>query len=163
MNYPRNSLVLLLLAIGTVCTAGEPQMREGLWSIHTMAVSNPGNKKEESITSICHSHAYDEHVQEVAKQQMSSCKTISEGYFGRTKTSETECVIRGSMVRTKTTVTITDLNARSQTHTTYTPAAFGMTEMTMIMEQKYVGACPAGVEPGDVVGSDGRIEHLWKH
>jgi len=29
----------------------------------------------------------------------------------------------------------------------------------MIMEQKYEGACPAGMEPGDMTGADGRVIH----
>jgi hypothetical protein len=51
--------------------------------------------------------------------------------------------------------------SHSEGHTTYDPPVRGMSESTMIMDQKYVGACPAGVEPGDMIGADGKIEHTW--
>jgi hypothetical protein len=38
----------------------------------------------------------------------------------------------------------------------------GASEITM-MDQKYVGRCPAGAQPGDLTTADGKTIHLWKH
>ena len=38
----------------------------------------------------------------------------------------------------------------------------GVSETTMIMDQKYVGSCPAGAQPGDITYADGRVTH-WRH
>jgi hypothetical protein len=32
----------------------------------------------------------------------------------------------------------------------------------MVMEQKYMGSCPAGAQPGDRINADGSIVHLGK-
>ena len=38
----------------------------------------------------------------------------------------------------------------------------GISETTTIMDQKYVGSCPAGTKPGDRIAADGRITHSGK-
>jgi Protein of unknown function (DUF3617) len=148
------------LLVAGVYAADAPPMKEGLWSIHTVSVDQPGNKKTDGMRSICRNHAYDERVRAMAAQHAAkSCKTISENSVGGTTTTETQCSVGGSVVRTKATVTFSGDTAHSETHSTYTPAMYGMSETTMVMDQKYVGACPAGVEPGDFIGADGKVTH----
>jgi hypothetical protein len=36
-------------------------------------------------------------------------------------------------------------------------------DSTMTMDQKYLGSCPAGVQPGDLTSADGKVTHLWNH
>lgn len=55
-----------------------------------------------------------------------------------------------------------DTAVRSESHATYTPPISGMSQSTTILEQKWVGACPAGVEPGDRVTADGTVSHHKK-
>jgi hypothetical protein len=45
----------LLLSYGTVHAAAEPSMKEGLWSIHDVDTTNPGNKVSDSTKKICRS------------------------------------------------------------------------------------------------------------
>jgi hypothetical protein len=156
-------LTLATLLLASIYAIDEPLMKEGLWSIHIQSVDNPGNKKSEGARSICRSHAYDLHTREIARQAKSKCKVIEEKNVGNKIISDTECSVGTTVLRTKGTVTMTsDMAAHSETVTTYNPAMGGLTESTMIMDQKYVGACPAGVQPGDSIGQDGRITHLWK-
>jgi hypothetical protein len=90
------------------------------------------------------------------------CKTVSESSSGGTATTISECTVGTTLIRNKGTLTMTGNTAsHSEGHTTYDPPVRGMSESTMIMDQKYVGACPAGVEPGDMIGADGKIEHTW--
>ena len=46
--------------------ANPPEMKEGLWTIHTQSIDNPGNKKSEGTYSLCRSHAYDLAIQGVS-------------------------------------------------------------------------------------------------
>jgi len=141
-----------------VRAADEPVLKEGLWSIHTETTSQPGGKKTVGNRSLCRSHAYDQEVRARAKAQAPDCKTIVDKSDGAKWENETECVIAGTTTHSKSTVTRAGENAvHSETHATYNPPLGGVAEMSMAMDQKYVGACPAGVDPGDSIGADGKV------
>ena len=155
------SAAALLLPIRTVHSADPPELREGLWSVHTQTIDNPGNKKSESSSTICRSHAYDEHVRSLAKDRK-GC-TANGSFEGGKQTMESHCVVAGTTIDTKgTSVFQGDTSARSETRTTYSPAFGGVSDSTMTMDQKYMGSCPAGVQPGDLTSADGKVRHLWK-
>jgi len=156
---------LLICAIGMVCLVGFaaaidlPPMREGLWSIHTQTFDNPGNVKREFTQKICRNHAYDNSVRAKAKN-IPGCKVLNENLSGHTYTIEMECNISGSVIHSKGVTTSTGDDAfRSETHTTYAPALHGVSDTTMIMDQKFEGSCPAGTEPGDIIRPDGTVIH----
>jgi hypothetical protein len=139
-----------------------PPMKEGLWSIHTQSIDNPGNVKREFSQKICRNHAYDDAARAKAKN-MPGCKVLNENLSGQTYTIEMECTISGSVLHSKGVTTRTgEESFRSENHATYTPALHGVSESTMIMEQKYEGSCPAGTEPGDIIRADGTILHTGK-
>ena len=142
--------------------ADPPPVREGLWSIHTVSIDNPGNRRTEGTRSICRNHPYDVRIREQAeKRQKQYCKSTVQKSTGNGSTEESECTVQGSAVRSKVVTTfVSDASIHSETHATYAPALYGTAEMTMIMDQKYVGACPAGMQPGDFMSSDGRITHV---
>ena len=150
--------VALLVFAGFSFAADEPPMKEGLWSVHTETTSQPGDKKVVGNRSLCRSHAYDDDVRARAKALAANCKTIVDKYEGGKYESETECVMAGTTAHGKTTVTRTGEDAaRTETQTTYSPALGGMTATIIVMDQKYVGACPAGVDPGDSIAADGTV------
>ncbi len=43
-----------------------------------------------------------------------------------------------------------------------TPPMMGISETTMIQDQKFVGACPANLAPGDMKMGNGMVMHFWK-
>jgi len=154
--------ILVLLLTGAAHAVDFPQVKEGLWTIHTKTIDTPGNQVSEGDRSICRNHAYDEHVRSLAKGV--DCKTISENLSGGTYTVESECKVAGTVIHTTgKTVLSGDSASHSETHSTYTPAMYGKSETTMIMDQKYVGSCPANMQPGDSISKDGKITHLWRH
>jgi len=157
--------IVPLLAIIAVRAADQPALKEGYWSIHTVSTNQPGNQKTEGNQTICRSYEYDQHAREAAKKNAAkTCKTISETTSGSTTITESECTMAGSVLHSKATVTAAgDTAVHSEIHTTNTPAMYGVSESTMIMDQKYIGACPAGVEPGDILGADGKKMSSWKH
>jgi hypothetical protein len=157
-----SSTAILLLTIGISRAADPPDVKEGLWSIHKQMLDNPGNKKSESTSTICRNHAYDLHVQSLAKA-MKGCTIVNKGENGK-YSAELHCVVAGTNVESKETATYQGNTAtHSETHATYTPPLAGISEMTIITDQKYIGGCPAGVQPGDLISSDGTVNHLWEH
>lgn len=153
----------LLLSIGIAIAGDPPDVKEGLWSIRTQTTDNPGNVKSDHTTKICRRHAYDEHVKTEAKN-MKGCTTASESFVGNKYSVEMRCTVGATVIDSKGTTTFDgDSATHSETHATYTPAMAGISETTMIQDQKYLSACPAGVEPGDLTAEDGHVNHLWKH
>jgi hypothetical protein len=153
--------VALVLPIANA--ANPPESKEGLWSVHTQLIDNPGNKKSEGTYTLCRDHPYDESIRAKAKN-MKGCTKISESFEGGKYSIEMHCVVAGTVVESKGTTTFQgDTSTHSETHATYNPPMGGISEMTVIMDQKYVGACPAGAQPGDRTDADGGVTHLGKH
>jgi hypothetical protein len=154
---------LLFLSSAAVNAVDPPVMKEGLWSIRNQSVNNPGEKKSDHTSTVCRSHAYDQHALQ-DERALKGCKTISETLQGNEYSIHTHCVIAGTEIDSKSTVTFKDDTvAHSESHATYSPPMSGISEMTLIQDQKYVGSCPAGVQPGDITQPDGTVLHTWKH
>ena len=152
----------LLLPIGIAIAVNLPEQKEGLWSIHREIINNPGNKKTESTSTICRNHAYDQYANSLAKS-MKGCTVVSESFRGGKYATEMRCEISGSVIESKGTTTFQgDTATHTESQATYTPAMAGVSEMTMVMDQKYEGACPVGTQPGDMTSADGKVTHLWK-
>jgi hypothetical protein len=153
----------LALAGGTVNAADPPAMKEGLWSIHSQTINNPGGKKSENSSTICRSHAYDQHALDAVKS-MKDCSILKESLQGGTYSIQMHCVAADTAIDSSATVTsMSDTVTHSETHATYNPALGGISDMTLIQDQKYLGSCPAGTHPGDLTQADGTLMHLWDH
>jgi cell division ATPase FtsA len=163
MRKTKLSLVLAALVVSTGSAADLPDIKEGFWNVHTQTVDNPGAKKSEGTYSLCHDHAYDQAVRARAKNNMKNCTTVSESFQAGKYSVEVRCTVAGSVIETKGVTTFqNDSASHSETHTTYNPATYGVSESTITMDQKWVGSCPAGVQPGDRINSDGSVMHLGK-
>jgi hypothetical protein len=137
-----------------------PDVKEGLWSIRTQFTENPGNKKTEGSYSLCRDHAYDQAARARAKK-IAGCTTTSESCAGGKCTVEMRCVQRGSTIESKSVTTFSgDTAVHSESHSTTNPPLLGVSEQTVVMDQKYTGSCPAGAKPGDRINADGSIIHL---
>ena len=138
-----------------------PVMKEGLWSIRTQTSDNSGNKNSDETYTLCRNHAYDKSSQDLAKT-VPGCTKMSLSVQGGKMSTEVNCVVAGTTILTKGTGTVSDTSSHSELHTTYSPAFNGMSEGTMIMDQKYLGSCPAGALPGDRTNANGSVIHLGK-
>jgi hypothetical protein len=160
MLFP--AVAAFLLPIGIANAADTPELKEGLWSNHTQSTDNSGTKPSDTTTTICRNHAYDQYARSLVKN-MKGCTMVSESFQGGKYSVEMHCVIGKTVVDSKgTTIFQGDTATHSETHATYTPPMGGISETTMIMDQKYVGACPAGAQPGDITHPDGSVTH-WRH
>ena len=154
----------LVFPMSVALASGPPEMKEGLWSLDRQTIDNPGNKKEVwPAIKICRNHAYDEYVMGLTKK-MTSCTTTNESTQGNKYSTGSKCVVGKTTIVTKGTTTFeSDTAAHGESQTTYTPAMDGKSETIMITDSKYIGSCPAGVQPGDRINADGSIAHGWKH
>jgi hypothetical protein len=111
--------------------ANPPDVKEGLWSVHTQSIDNPGDKKREGTYTLCRNHAYDQAAQARAKN-VKGCTMISESFEGGKYSSAMHCVAAGTVIESKGTTTFQgDTATHSETHATYTPAMIGVSETTM--------------------------------
>jgi len=153
--------VALVLPIAQA--ANPPDLKEGLWSVHTQSIDNPGNEKSEGTYTLCRNHAFDQSALAIAKS-VKGCTMVSESFQGGKYSAVSHCEAAGTVIETKLTSTFQgDTSFHSESHATYTPAFYGKTESTAVVDQKYVGSCPAGAQPGDRTNADGRVVHLGKH
>ena len=163
MRKTRVFVLGFLFLVGLALAIEPPQMKEGLWSVRTQMTDDPGNVKRDFTQKLCRSQAYDQHALDLAKN-LKGCKVVSENFTGGTYTAESECNVQGAVIKSKATTTYQgDTAFRSESHATYTPAFHGVSETTVMVDQKYLGACPAGVQPGDRIAADGSITHTWRH
>ena len=65
------------LALPIANAANPPEVKEGLWSVHTQSIDNPGNKRSEGTYTLCRDHAYDQSMRAKAKN-MKGCNKVSE-------------------------------------------------------------------------------------
>ena len=158
MHYKVATALALLTVLGTARAIDYPPMKEGFWKIH-MVTTSPGGKPEETTTFLCRDHVYDQHTHQVADSAMKSCSNISDSSLFGKRTISMTCKIGGSTVTSKSVITSTaDTYYHSDSTTSYSPALYGQTQSQMVQEQTYLGACPAGMSPGDHKLADGSIQ-----
>jgi hypothetical protein len=153
------ALSSLAVATGVALAADPPQLKEGLWSIHSRDVDLPSHKTTEFTSTLCRSHTSDRQTRDKAKD-MTDCTTLKESEQGNEYTIESRCKIPGSIAESKSKTLFRGDATHTEVHITYTPALNGVTESTMIQDQKYLGQCPAGSEPGDLLLPNGTLLHL---
>src|SRR5580658_7035955 len=154
---------VLSLTFGTAIAVDAPDVKEGLWTVHSQTTANPGNKKSEGATyTLCRDHAYDKAARDIAKS-VKGCKLLSEAFKDGKYSTKLHCVIGATTVDTESTVTFeSDTSTHTETHATYTPPNNGVSETTLVQDQEYTGSCPAGTQPGDRTDEDGRVTHLGR-
>jgi hypothetical protein len=158
-----SAAAVLSLALGTAVAVDAPDVKEGLWSVHSQTTANPGNKKSEGTTyTLCRDHAYDKAARDLAKS-VKGCKLLSETFKDGKYSTRLHCMIGATVIDTESTVTFaSDTSIHSETHATYTPAMNGVSDTTLVQDQEYMDSCPAGTQPGDRTDEDGRVTHLGR-
>ena len=126
---------MVLFCFAAAQAADPPDVKEGLWSSETQTIDNPGNKRNGGAVTICRSHAYDQYVKDQAAK-MPGCKKVSERHSSRTYTTVLHCTVGNTVIDTTETATFkSDSAIHSETHATYSPPLYGVSESTIIMDQ----------------------------
>jgi hypothetical protein len=153
------ALTLLLTAAAYADFPDMPPMKEGLWKIH-MVDNTTGQKPTDTTYSLCRDHAWDQQARQLSQKVLSSCTTSSDVKSGDTRTMVTSCKVAGTTITTKSILTSRgDTYFHNESFSTFTPPLYGQSQDSMIQEQTFVGACPAGMKPGDHQLPDGTIQH----
>jgi hypothetical protein len=154
------SAATLLLTLASA--ADPPPLHEGLWEIRGHSIDNPGNKKTEFTYRLCRNHAYDKAMDALVKN-VKDCTTAFDSLGDGRFTSESRCTIDATVIVSKGTYTyLSSTSTRLESYATYTPAYHGKTDETVIQDQTYVGACPAGMQPGDRITIEGKLQRYGK-
>jgi hypothetical protein len=157
------ALMALAIPAGAPLALDHPQLKEGLWQTHTQGLDAQGKVTSEGTREICRSHAFDKALEDKVNAVMAkNCTPMVESRSGDTITSESSCKVPsiGITISTKGVTTFSsDTAVHSESHSTYAPALNGTTSDAMIQDSKYLGACPAGMQPGDGKNADGTITH----
>ncbi len=147
---------MLLLPIARA--ADPPQLKEGLWEIRGQRIVNPGSRRTEFTYRLCRSHAYDKAMDDLVKNQK-DCTTSFESLGGGRYASASRCTAAGVVIVSRGTYTYeSSTSTRSESTATYVPALHGKTDETLIQDQNYIGSCPAGMNPGDRIDAESKIQ-----
>jgi hypothetical protein len=147
-----------LLLFSIAYAANPPALKEGLWQVHGQIVENPGARTTEFSYRLCRNHAYDKAMDEQVRS-VKGCTTSFDDLGHGRFTSASRCTVDHVVIDSKgTSVYESDSAMRSESRATYTPAYRGRAEETLVEDQHYLGACPAGIKPGDRLMPDGSLQ-----
>ena len=147
MKMPRLLGVMSFTCIVAAAHAGDyPNIKAGLW---TTTTTMSDAKRPPQTGTMCNSTAVMQSVIDAHKKADQPCKIVSLSHSGSVYTEQTECTV-GGQVRKSTSVTT--FTGETSVHTEIHQADG---TVTVTSDSKYLGACPAGMVPGDFVGADG--------
>jgi hypothetical protein len=149
--FTRNLLILAAASsVWAACSAADLPMRKpGLWEI-TMNSGNP--KIPPRVEKVCLDAATNQLLYKVgagASQKM--CSKVDIQNSGGKVVVDSQCTLGQTKASTHS---VTTMAGDSAYHTDlsvhYDPPLFGKSDSTLTHDAKWVGACPADMQPGDV-------------
>lgn len=156
MKKTAAAAAFVFLFTAAVVAQDVPNMKEGLWKLHM--VTTGSGQPQDTTYSLCRNHAYDLKAHDLMKK--TGC-TINEGSsLAGKRTFSSVCKIGSTTISSKSTLSSSgDTSFHSETTTSYSPAMNGMSTTTTVQDQTYIGSCPAGMNPGDIISSNGQVRH----
>ncbi len=151
---PCLAALLALAVAGAAAGPAFPERKPGLWEMRTNA-EGPRKDKEMVVTQ-CADAATDKALQEYGlsqpKMNRKFCKEQMRNEAGKMLV-HTEVCKQSETTVTRRIVISGDFNSayRVQSHTTYEPMPkTSPPRDDMVAEMRWLGACPAGMKPGDM-------------
>ena len=153
------SIIGVTLASIGMASADElqlPVMKDGLWQSHTQMVIK--NKKFDSAMKHCRSNELDKSMKAGGEsiRKRNKCKDIVTQQSPGNYSWEGRCEagsLAGSVTKT-TMIYKGDTSYHMEQHMT------GTSESVTIIDESYLGSCPADMKPGDVVMANGTKTNL---
>jgi uncharacterized protein DUF3617 len=151
-------LGILAALVGTTCgtahAADFPPRKTGLWEIE---MTMPGGPMPPRHAKMCLDASTDAQMQELATEAgKGMCNPPQIVRNGSTVTVDSVCKMGPSQM---TTQAVTQFSGDTSYHTDITtkfePPTAGHDSQTMVQDAKWVGPCPADLQPGDVVMGNG--------
>lgn len=151
----KTAIVLAGLLVLSCARADEfepPYFKDGLWQSSTSRTSD--GKTTQMSMKLCQNHDTQKQEREFSAslRKRSQCTFKVTHPTANSYVTEDQCAAGPSPgSSSKATITFQgDTNYRMEMH-----RLAGSKESVMIIEAKYLGSCPAGMKPGDVVMPDG--------
>ena len=147
---------ILLLAMVPLAHADEiPHRKAGLWQI----VTQPSDPQSKPMT---HKLCLDKETEALLNRMSSGvmqqdCAKNDMHVSGGKLLMHTVCGLGGSQQTADVIITFSgDTSYVAESHTRFEPPLMGHAESRNTQEGKWVGACPADMQPGDMVMTDRR-------
>ena len=148
-------LGMLSLGAGSVGAIDFPAMKPGLWE---SSITREGAPQKLGGTKMCMDAAVQKEMMEMGMGTMKTmCSKNDVRREGNRVYGTAECKFGESTMKSTSVTTFTgDTAYRAEIKSTYDPPMQGMPSGTTLIDAKWTGACPAGMQAGDVVLPDGR-------
>jgi uncharacterized protein DUF3617 len=157
MRFPLCASVLagaLFLEAASAAAIDFPTMKAGLWE---STVAREGIQQK-MATKMCMDAAVQKEMMDMGMGTMKSMCTKNDiRREGNKVYGSAECKFGDATMKSSSVTTFTgDTAYRTEVKSTYDPPMQGMPSGSAIIDAKWTGACPAGMQAGDVVLPDGR-------
>jgi len=131
--------------------ADYPSLKPGLWE--SQVLRQEGQSTKMPVTQLCIDASMIKDMMQMGQSmQKSMCSRNDMHFSGNKFYAEAECNFGGSTMKSKSVTAFSGDSAyRTEVHATYDPAFMGQKESTTVVEAKWKGSCPAGMQAGDVV------------
>ena len=134
-----------------------PATQEGLWEVRVQTTTKPVKSHHTTWYKVCRDHAFDQAANDLWSR-VQGCTASTEALGPGKYTLVSRCASRGTVIAARGTLRYDGTTARHiQNQVTYTPPISGKTGVATLTDEKYLGACPAELKPGDRIGADGEI------
>ncbi len=145
-----SALALTSLWASSALAVDIPDMKAGLWSSSVQMGTNPPRNGQ-----MCTNNDVTKQMADMAKNPNNPCKALKESHTGSVYIVQTQCTFNN---QTHTSTSTTTVTGNTAMHT----EVKGDDGMQLITDSKYIGACPAGMSPGDYVDSKGMKFNMLK-
>jgi hypothetical protein len=154
MQYIRACSVSLIFAVGLAAAGDVPPRKPGLWE---MALSTASSKRPPRIARYCidaATAALMDNFAAGATQQ--NCRKNESHHEGVNTVVDSECTIGTSKVTGHAVISASD-NAHFHIviHSHFDPPLYGPADVDTVQESKWLSACPADMQPGDMISATG--------
>jgi hypothetical protein len=148
------AFVAAFLGASFAVAADLPGVKAGLWE---STVQQPGAPGKIPPTQMClDASVLKEMMTSGMSMAKSMCTKTDSKVSGNKVYGEAECTFNGSKMKSKSVTTFNgDSSYRTETEATYDPPFMGRATSSAVIEAKWLGACPSGMQVGDVVGPGG--------
>jgi Protein of unknown function (DUF3617) len=134
-----------------------PKVKAGMWENTVMSDAadtgaNGKGKGEPTKSTMCIDDTVMEQMMKMGQgMAQAMCSKNTSQISGNKMTGSVECKMGGSTINSTTVTTFSgDTSYRTESKSVYTPPLYGMKENVTVTEAKYMGACKAGMKPGDI-------------
>lgn len=135
-----------------------PDIRPGLWEMHMKMSAAAGAPGMDRVMKVCQDSSSKKRM-DAAGPGGGDCNTTFRKIDASHYEMSSHCTSAQSTINSVGTVTVAADTMHTEIRTAYSPPMAGMQQTTMTRDDRYLGACPANMQPGDQIGLNGAVVH----